>query len=255
MQPSQTFNTIQQLLNYVNSLIVPNGVNSITGDETNNVMNGLANFIQSYTMNNKLAGISSSTGVVPLSKPITIFTVVPTSFNWADNVQEEYYIINGTGQPLPITAGYSFTDSFGTVQTSVAPNDSAHISKATNATWYRVNNVSGSGGGGGLPPQTSNQGRALFTNGSATFWGDLLLQIPAGDANYVTPTHWVNGHAYTLTLPSPKFAFFWNETNRFLLTNVSPVEYDMPGNGFNVYVGGFDGSVNNVFLFFKGANS
>lgn len=203
--PSQTFTTIQQLISYINSLVIPNGINSITGDQVNNVLNGLTKFIQSYTMNNGLAGVSSSAGVVPLSKPVTIFTVAPTSFNWSDNVQEEYYIVNATGAPLPITAGLSFIDSFGTVQTSIAANDAVHIAKATNGSWFRVNNVSGSGSGG-LPPETSNQGRALFTNGGAAFWGDNILEIPAGDANYVSPNQWVNGHSYTITLPSPKFA-------------------------------------------------
>lgn len=253
--PTQTFTTIQQLINYINSLITPNGIESITGDQVNNVLNGLTTFIQSYTMNNGLAGVSSSTGVVPLSKPITIFTVAPASFNWTDNVQEEYYIINATGTPLPITGGFSFVDSFGTTQTSIAPNDAVHIAKATNGSWVRINNASGSGSGSGLPPQTSNGGRSLFTNGTAAFWGDNILEIPAGDANYVSPNNWVNGHAYTLVLPSAKFALFWNETNRFLLTSISPVEYAPSANGFQVFVGGFDGAAANVFLFFKGVNS
>lgn len=250
--PSQDFTTLQQLLNYTNTYFVTNGVNSITGDEGNNILNGLAKFIQSYTMNNGLTGISSSTGVVPLSKPITIFSVAPASFNWGDNVQEEYYIVNATG--VAITSTTTFIDSFGTTQNSIAPRDSVHISKATNGTWYRINNVSGSASGG-LPPMTGNAGKGLFNDGTSAFWGDNVLQIPAGDANYINSTTWVNGTSYTLVLPSPHFLFFWNETNRFLLRNVSPVEYGYVTNGFTVFSPGFDSANSNVFLLFKGATS
>lgn len=251
--PTQTFSTLQQLIDYFNAVIVANGVNSITGPQANNSFNGLASFIKSYTVNNGLAAVSSSSGAVALSKPITIFTAVPSSIGWSDNVQEEYYIINATGLPLPILSGLSFTDSFGTQQTTVIPNDAVHIAKATNGTWFRINNISGAASGG-LPPEAGNGGKSLFNNGTTAFWADGVLQIPAGDANYVTPTKWVNGHSYTITLPSSFFLMFWNETNRFMLRNTSPVEYDFNGGtGFNVFVPGFDGSVNNLFLFFKSA--
>jgi len=252
--PSQDFTTLQQLLNYTNTYFVTNGVNSITGDEGNNILNGFGKFIQSYTMNNGLAGISSSSGVVPLSKPVTIFSVAPTSFNWTDNVQQEYYIVNATGVAINATSGYSFVDAYGTTQTSIAARDSVHIAKATNGTWYRINNVSGSASGG-LPPMTGNAGKGLFTDGTSAFWGDNVLQIPAGDANYTDATTWVNGSSYNLVLPSPHFLLFWNETNRFLLRNISPVEYGYVTNGFKVFVPGFDGSNSNVFLLFKGATS
>jgi hypothetical protein len=252
--PTQTFTTIQQLISYVNSLIITNGTNAITGEQLNNVLNGLTSFIQSYTINNGLAGISSSTGVIPLSKPVTIFIVAPDSFNWADNVQQEYYIVNATGVPIATSGGYSFTDSFGTVQTSIAPRDAVHIAKATNGSWIRINNVSGSASGG-LPPMTGNSGRGLFTNGTTAFWADNVLQIEAGDANWVDATTWVNGHSYSLVLPSPHFALFWNETNRFLLQNVAPPEWQYGTDGFKVLTQGFDSANSNVFLFFKGATS
>lgn len=252
--PSQTFTTIQQLISYVNSLIITNGSNDITADQLNNVLNGLTTFIQSYTINNGLAGISSSTGVVPLSKPVTIFTVTPTSFSWPDNVQKEYYIVNATGAPLPISAGQSFTDAYNTVQTSIAPRDAVHIAKATNASWVRINNVSGSASGG-LPPETGNAGKGLFNDGTTAFWADNVLQIPAGDANYINSNTWVNGSSYTLILPSTRFLLFWNETNRYLLRNAAPPEYNFITNGFTVSVGGFDGASANVFLSFIGATS
>ena len=107
-------------------------------------------------------------GVVPLSKPITIFTVVPTSINWPDNVQFEYYIVNGTGTNIPLTAGYSFVDQYGTVQTVIPSRTVIHIAKAVNGTWFQVNNVGGSGGA--IPPTTGHAGQFLETDGNSAFW-------------------------------------------------------------------------------------
>lgn len=140
--PSQTYSTIQQLLNDINSRFVPNGVEAITGDIGNSQLNGLANFIVKYSVNAQLAGISSSTGVVSLSKPITIFSVTPTSLNWIDNVQFEYYIVNATSSIIPLTTGTTYVDNTQTVRTSVPANASIHIAKTTNGSWVQINNLS-----------------------------------------------------------------------------------------------------------------
>jgi hypothetical protein len=246
--------TLQQLINYINQYITTNGVNAITGAENNYALLGLANLILNYTVNGSLAGISSSTGVVPLSKPITLFSVAPTSINWPDNVQFEYYIINATGVNIPITAGYSFVDQYGTVQTTIPARTSIHIAKATNGQWIQVNNL-GIGGSGNLPPQTGHTGQSLFTNGTSAFWSDPVFQIPAGDPNWVNATTWVNGSSYINPyFSSPFFNLFWNDISRFLLQNVSPVEWQYQTNGFQILLNGFNSVTANVFLFFKGAN-
>lgn len=140
--PTQTFTTIAQLLNYINTFVVTNGNEEISGEIENNVENALANFIVSYTLNSQKAGISSSTGVVSLSKPFTVFTVVPTSIQWPDNVQFEYYIINATASVISLSAGYSYIDSFGNPQTSIPAHATIHIAKMTNGSWIQANNLS-----------------------------------------------------------------------------------------------------------------
>lgn len=140
--PQQTFSTIQQLLNYINTNIVTNGNEEIDAVEVNNIENALANFIVSYTINANRAGISSSSGVVSLSKPITIFTVVPASLQWPDNIQFEYYIVNTTSSIINITSGYSYVDSSGNLQTVIPAHATVHIAKATNGSWVQVNNLS-----------------------------------------------------------------------------------------------------------------
>lgn len=140
--PSQTFSTVQQLLNYINTFVVTNGSELISGEIENNVENALANFIVSYTLNSGKAGISSSSGVVSLSKPFTIFSTPPLSLQWPDNVQFEYYIVNATSSIIPLTTGYSYTDSFGNIQTVIPAHCTVHIAKMTNGNWIQTNNLS-----------------------------------------------------------------------------------------------------------------
>lgn len=247
--------TIAQIIAYINQYITTNGVNAITGAENNSALTQLANAILNYSVNGNLAGISSSTGVVPLSKPITLFSAAPASVNWPDNFQFEYYIINATGVNIPITTGYSYVDQYGTAQTVIPSRTSIHIVKATNGQWVQANNL-GSGGSASLPPQTGHTGQSLFTNGTTAFWSDGIYFIPAGDANWVNSNTWVNGHSYTDPyFSSSKFLLFWNDLSRFLLQTSSPVEWQYVSNGFQALVNGFDSATANVFLFFKGVNS
>lgn len=248
--------TLQQLINYINAYINTNGINSITGAENNYALVNLCNSILNYTVNGSLAGISSSTGVVPLSKPITLFSVAPTSVNWPDNVQFEYYMINATGVNISITAGYSFVDQYGTVQTVIPARTSIHIAKATNGQWIQVNNLGSGGGSGNLPPFTGHEGQSLFNNGTTAFWSDGILFIQSGDPNWINSNTWVNGYSYTNPyFSSTKFLVFWNDLSRFLLQTVSPIEWQYVTNGFQCLINGFDSSTANVFLFFKGVNS
>jgi len=250
--PNQTFTTIQQLINYINTVFITNGANGITGAEGNNILNGITTFLQSYLVNNSLVTIyNTSPGTVyMLQTPMTLFTTVPTSIQWPNNVQNEYYIINATSQNIPIAAGYSYTDQYGTVQTTVPARTSIHISKATNQSWVLVDNLGG-GGSGGLPPVTGHGGESLFTDGNSAFWAPGIIPIYEGDSNWVSATEWVNGHAYDIQVPSSDFLIFWNEAGRYLL----PAEYTLVAGGFNVLVGGFNSASANVFLSFLPSNA
>lgn len=252
--PVTTFNTIADLLNYINTNIVPNGNNEITGEEHNAVENALANFIVSYTLNSGLVGISSSSGVVPLSKPMTVFTVTPTSINWPDNVQNEYYIINATASNIPLTAGYSFVDQYQTVQTVIPSRTAIHIAKATNGSWVQVNNLGG-GGSGSLPPQTGHEGEFLYTNGTSAAWLSPVLFI---DSSNFEP----DGVSYiNANLVNSKIALFWNDVNRFVYSSdedAGQVEFQyLPGGGFEILIPDFDANTVNYhfYILLRGLNS
>lgn len=250
--PTQTFSTIQQLLNYINTHIVPNGNMDIDGEEHNNVENGLANFIVSYTLNSGLLGISSSSGAVPLSKPMTVFTVTPSEINWPDNVQNEYYINNATANNIPLTAGYSYIDQYQVAQTIIPARTSIHIAKATNGTWVQVNNVGGAASG--LPPQAGHEGEFLTTNGASASWVSPLIFIDSSDFE-------PDGVTYINTnLATHKFGLFWNDINRFIYSteeDASQEEFQyLPGGGFEIVIPGFDANAANYhfFILLKGLN-
>lgn len=150
--PSQTFSTIQQLLTYINTFIIPNGANEISGEIHNNVENALSNFIVSYTLNNKKATLVSAGGVVVLPTPITVITsVVPTSIQWVDNVQNEYYILNTTNSTIPLAAGFTYYNTSLIAKNAIPANTSIHIAKATNGQWIQVGQV-GTGSGTSTVP-------------------------------------------------------------------------------------------------------
>jgi len=250
--PSITYSSIQQLLNDINTRFVPNGMELITGDIGNSQLNGLANFIVTYTLNSGLAGISSSTGVIPLSKPVTLFTTVPTSINWPDNVQNEYYIINATASNIPLTSGYSYVDQYGVSQTVIPARTSIHIAKATNGSWILVSNLGGAGSG--LPPQTGHEGEFLTTNGTSSSWFSPCLFITSADFE-------VDGVTYINTdIVNNKYLLFLNDLPRFVYSvdqNPSQIEWEyQAGGGFKMLIPGFDASANDhyLFLFLKGFN-
>ena len=250
--PSTTYSTMQQLLNDINTRFVPNGMELITGDIGNSQLNGLANFIVTYTLNSGLAGISSSTGVIPLSKPVTLFTAVPTSINWPDNVQNEYYIINATASNMPLTSGYSYIDQYASVQTAIPARSSIHIAKATNGSWVQINNLPGAGV---LPPQTGHDGEFLTTSGTSASWFSPCLFITSADFE-------ADGVTYINTdLISNKFLLFWNDLPRFIYNsdqNPGQIEWQYRvGGGFEILVPGFDANTTDYYLclFLKGLNS
>lgn len=248
--PSQTFSTIQALINYINTYFVTNGNNDITGEEGNNILNGLTSFIQSYTMNNSLAAISSSTGPVTAAKPITIFTSVPTAFGWPDNVQHEYYFVNATGFDIPLADGYSYIDPYQTTQIVLPLRTAIHIAKATNGNWIQINNLPFTGGTTNLPPQTGHEGQVLTTNGTSPNWADNTIFVE--DADFEP-----DGVTYINTiLVNNKFYIYFDTLAGFIYDQDGQWEYHT-GGGFKILIPGINANTQplRLHLFLIGLNS
>lgn len=237
--PSQTFNTITEWFNFVNTKIIPNGQREIDGDALNAALNALGVFIVNYTVNGNLAQINSTSGsIVSVSKPMTIFTGAPTSVQWVNNVQNEYYLVNATGLNIPLSAGFSYIDLYGVVQSTIPLRQTVHISKATNGSWFQVNNLdANSSGGGNLPPQLGNAGKFLATNGVSSFWNSAHIEVTSADFSNATDC------------PLPSLADFdliiyMYEYNNFLLQSLNQWE-PLVGGGFKVKLAGFDSTTIN----------
>lgn len=239
--PNQTFASVALLINYINTKIVTNGTQEIDAVAMNNVLNAICEFIVDYTVNGSLADVNSSSGqVIVVSKPITIFTGAPTSIQWPNNVQNEYYFINETGYDIPISAGYSYVDVYEDEKTIIPARQVIHIAKVENGGWVQVNNLSG-GGSGDLPSQAGNSGKVLATNGNTPFWVGATHKITKADFDNATECPLPQLAAFDLEI------YFYDVANYILegANGWSP----LPGGGFEILIPGFDSSVGNpIFI-------
>ncbi len=232
--PNQTFATMASLLTYINTHIIPNGINDITGEEHNNVENQLGQFIVFYTLNSRLASIGSGAGAYVAAKPITYFTAVPASLQWPDNVQNEYYFVNATGSNIPLASGYVYYDEFQDPISIIPARSSVHIAKADNTLWVRVNNIGSSGSGAGLPPQNNHEGEVLITNGTSVSWGSLFMNLTSADFNADGRT--INSTISALLIGF-KYDIFINEVNRYIYNYEDDPPVDL-GEEWDYNVGG-----------------
>lgn len=248
--PNQTFATIQQLLNYINTQYITNGNQDISGVVGNNILNSLATFIKQYTLNYSFATISSTTGSFSAQTPITIFTQQPSAFGWPNNVQNEYYFVNATGFNIPLADGYSYIDVYGTSQTSIPLRETIHIAKATNGNWMQVNNLTGSSGGG-IPPMTGHAGQAFSNNGTSAFWTDNYIAITSADFE-------ADGKTYlTTAIQFNHVDVFFNDLPRFIYNEPGNQEWDYVAGGIEILLPGFNANTNDyhLYIFKKGLTS
>jgi hypothetical protein len=184
--PLETFPNLAALTNYVNTYIIPNGMNLIDGIEDNNVLNGLAFFINQYLLNNAKAVIWSTGGAViapsvGVPGPFVIFMgPTPSSFTFGNVVWNEYYIVNATTNNLPL--GTVFYDSSLSPQTVIPPQSVIHIALATNGQWIQVGGLSIGGGGNIKPALTGIAGDGGDEDpivGESTYQSGLLVGLPA----------------------------------------------------------------------------
>jgi hypothetical protein len=248
-----SFPNITALRTYVNNYIIPNGINEITGLEDNTALNGIIDYILNSMVNNGFVHIVSTGGIVVLPAPITLFTsVLPTSIQWNPNFQNEYYIVNGLGVNIPLTAGYSYIDAFGTSQTVIPARTAIHIAQATNGSWIQINNV-GNGGSAGLPPETGHNGQFLTNNGTTASWADTHLTLKAVNfqpdgVTYLNPDIGVNYHVSVFAPDIPNFIYAEN----------GQWQYVTGPNGIKLLVPGLNANTNPnmiIELFFKGINT
>lgn len=138
--PTQTFNTFDDLLGYINTNWITNGNQEITGIVGNNVVNAELSFIRKSPLNWQKCQIASTGGVVVATRPVLIvYGVVPTSISWTDNIYNEYILVNTTSEDIPILGGLGYYDINAAFKTTLLAGSIIDIFKAENNLWFQGN--------------------------------------------------------------------------------------------------------------------
>lgn len=184
--PVNTFPTFQDLLNYINTYWVTNGVEEITGVIGNDVVNGLLTFIEKSPLNWQTADIASSGGAVNVTRPITvIMTATPTSLTWSDNIYNEYVFINTTLGDVPTTQTY-YDINLAAVN-KIPAKSVINICKAKNGQWI-LKSLPASGSGVIVPPLVGVVGGGGAddpVNGLQTFTSSKLINLGASNGGKI----------------------------------------------------------------------
>jgi hypothetical protein len=142
--PVDTFQTFDQLLAFINTNWVENGLGEITGIEGNSVVNGLLTFIRQSPLNYQTADIFNGGGDIEVQRPIDVFSgITPTSLKFGDNVYNQYVFINRTDSAIPLFNGLVYYDINAAAQTAIPARNVVIIYKAKNGLWIQGNTIDG----------------------------------------------------------------------------------------------------------------
>lgn len=181
--PEQTFSSFEELREYLNNTIIPNGARDISGGENNNVLNAIITFMEQAPANAGRVDIHSSGGTFALAKPFTLFNIVaPTQLSIGNNSQNEWYIVNATSGDIPLAANshYFYMQQ---EKSSIPAGATLHLAKGENNLWLQVNGnaasdnagtsgYSGKSGFSGLSGYSGNSGRSGYSGaGTSGFSG------------------------------------------------------------------------------------
>lgn len=142
--PQQGFSTPQELLNYINTMIVTNGAGAINAVKHNNVENGTVQLTLMSILNYGKARIISEGGHITLNSPFNIVTnTTPADIQWVSTFHSEFYVINTTSAAIPLVDGFSYYDSFLGVTMAIPANSSVHLVQGKNDLWINFYNPVG----------------------------------------------------------------------------------------------------------------
>lgn len=147
--PTIVFNTIPEWENYVNTNIVANGAELITGPIGNNAYNGAVKFVKQSPLNWSKAAIYSAGGDIALTNfflgVACFITTTPDSLTWSDNFYNEYVLINQTNQSIPLAGLLVYYNLNGDPIDFIPANSAVVIFKAENDLWIATQIGSGAG--------------------------------------------------------------------------------------------------------------
>lgn len=182
--PTIVFNTIPEWEAYVNTYIVTNGAEEISGVIGNNAYNGAVKFVKQSPLNWSKGAIYPSGGDIVLDNfflGVAIFiTTTPDSLTWNDNFYNQYVLINQTSQSIPLAGLLVYYDLNGNPIDFIPANSAVVIYKATNDLWIATQ--SGSGGGSSQKQPDSYQ---VGATAGAPVAGQSTWTLPVFANSYV----------------------------------------------------------------------
>ncbi len=136
------FNTIQDLITYIDQVIITNHNNEITAEQHNNIENGLAQFIISAPRNYNKAAVRTTPGafVAVFSQCILVFNSGATgSIELLDNKWNEWVIYNNSGANKTLVGAIStYISQTGTTRNYVPDGKVLCLAKGNNNVWYEI---------------------------------------------------------------------------------------------------------------------
>lgn len=136
------FSTIQDLITYIDQVIITNHNNEITAEQHNNIENGLAQFIISAPRNYNKAAVRTTSGafVAVFSQCILVFTSGATgSIELLDNKWNEWVIYNNSGANKTLVGAIStYVSQNGTTRNYAPDGKVLCLAKGTNNIWYEI---------------------------------------------------------------------------------------------------------------------
>lgn len=182
------FPNIDALENYVDTNIIANGVEAITGPINNTALNGCIEFIRKSPLNWGKAQLEMIGGDVVLSDNylgVVVFSsVTPDSLSFGDNIYNEYVFVNMTASAIPLAGSQVYYNLLGQAIDNIPANTAISISKATNDLWVQSNNMGTSSGIAQKQPRTFIVG----TTPGAPTAGTNTWTLAAFENSYVTMT-------------------------------------------------------------------
>lgn len=140
--PSIVFPSIDDWANYLDTEVVTNGMQLITGLIGNNAINGAVTFIRKSPLNWSKAALYSTGGDVGITdnfQGVAIFTgTAPSSITWTDNFYHQYMFINMTTKDIPVKTPLVYYGLSGNPIDIIPANSAVSIFKATNDLWVQA---------------------------------------------------------------------------------------------------------------------
>lgn len=182
--PTQTFNTIAEWENWVNTNIIPNGNEEITGDDGNITENAAVKFIKRSPLNWEKAQIIQTSGTSYATRPIIVFiSNTPSEFTFGDNIYNEYVFINTLYDNIPLASGIAYVDINLSPVDNIPAKSIVNICKANNDLWI-VSSVPSSGSLSSLPPLigiVDGGNTDDPVSGTSIFQSDKLINLGASN--------------------------------------------------------------------------